>query len=266
MTSKQYSDKVIWITGASSGIGEGLARALCDAGAKLILSARRESELNRVKESCSAPDRIAVLPLDLCEFEVMSEKVTVAENHFGPIDIMIHNGGISQRGLVADTGIDVDQRIMNTNYLGTVALTKALLPSMLKRKSGQFVVVSSRAGYCGTPLRSAYAASKHALHGFFECLRAEVHDDGISIMMVCPGFIKTNISLNALGPDGQPHGKMDKGQAKGMSQQECAARVLRGIARQQPELWIGGGEIIGGYIRRFAPAIYRRLIRAADVT
>jgi short-subunit dehydrogenase len=258
----RFTDKVVWITGASSGIGEALAYAFSREGARLILSGRREAELERVKVACGIdPDRIFVLPLDLVDFDALPAKAAEAERRFGRIDILVNNGGISQRSFIRETSMVVDQAVMNTNYFGTIALTKAVLPAMLARRSGQIVVVSSLAGYLATPMRSAYAASKHALQGWFEALRAEVWQEGIRVTAICPGFVKTEISRNALAGDGSKYGKLSERTEGGMSAEACAAKALDAIAKGKREALIGGWEVIGIYIKRWLPALYSMIIR-----
>src|SRR5690606_982586 len=164
---------VIWITGASSGIGEASAKKFSEEGYRVIISARKDHELDRVRSECADPSSVKVLPLDLTDIGSLAKKVEKAIGFFGQIDIMLHCGGISQRSLIKETGLDVDRRLMEVNFFGTVALTKALLPHFISRKSGQFGVISSLVGKFGSPYRSSYAAAKHALHGFFESLRLE---------------------------------------------------------------------------------------------
>jgi len=256
-----FTGKTVWITGASSGIGEALARAFIQAGANVILSARRMEELERVKRSCGAPDRVSLLPFDLAEAATLPAMAETALKMRGGIDVLINNGGISQRALVKDTSLEVDRRIMEVNYFAAVALTKAVLPNMLLRGRGQVVAISSVVGYVGTPMRSAYSASKHALHGFYESLRAELHGTGVGVTLVCPGFIRTNVSFAALGGDGTPHGKMADLQAKGMDPDDCAARILEGVDAGKPEILVGGArELSAIYLRRFVPNVYRKVI------
>ena len=169
-----FNDKVIWITGASSGIGEALAYAFSAGGAKLILSSRRADELERVRLACARPERVKVIPMDLMDHALFGVKTAEAIAAFGQIDVVVHNGGVSQRGLVMETSMEVQRKVMEVDYFSYVALTQTVLPHFVQQKSGQFVVVSSVMGKIGTPMRSAYAAAKHALHGYFDCLRAEV--------------------------------------------------------------------------------------------
>lgn len=262
-----FQNKVVWITGASSGIGEALAYALHDKGAKLILSSRREEILNQVKNNCSG-DRsdIYILPLDLADADTLPAKAQEALNIFGHIDYLFNNGGVSQRSNVIDTKMDVVRKVMEINFFGSIALTKAVLPSMIGRQSGHIVVTSSVMGKFGTRLRSSYAASKHALHGYYDCLRQEIYDDNVNISLVCPGFVKTAVTKNALEGDGSKHDKMSKGQKNGMLPGEFAQKLLPKIAREKKEIYIGGAEIWAIYLKRFIPSLLHRILRKIDVT
>jgi short-subunit dehydrogenase len=261
------NNKVIWLTGASSGIGEALAYELARKGTKLILSARRKVELERVKGNCpkESQPNIRVLPLDLSQSATLMLSTEAAIQIFGHIDILINNGGISQRGLVKDTNIEVDRKLMEINYFGTVALTKYLLPHFIKQRHGHYVVVSSLTGKFGTPYRSGYAASKHALHGFYDALRAEHFKDRIKVTMICPGFIRTNLTHHALTGDGSPLNKMDEAQYKGKPAEWCAAQIASAIKKQKQEVYIGGREVWGVFIKRFFPTIFSRVIRKVAV-
>ena len=263
-------DKVIWITGASSGIGEALAYELASRGAKLILSARRKEELERVKGNCPAPSQpnVRTLPLDLTKPEMLKLSTEAALQFFGHVDILVNNGGISQRSFAKDTLIDVDRKIMEVNYFGAVALTKLILPHFLKRKTGHLVTVSSVTGIFGTPYRSGYAASKHALHGFFDSLRAELWSDvknGITVTMICPGFIHTPITLSAVTGDGSPLGKMDEAQYAGKPADWCAKKIVNAIERKKEEVYIGGIETFGVPFKRLFPKWFSKYIRSAKV-
>lgn len=258
--------KVVWITGASSGIGRALAAEMAGRGAVVILSARRQEKLEEVRLGLPDSEKHWVLPLDLTDPPGLERAVERALERFGRIDLMVHNGGISQRSLARDASVAVDRKIMETDYFGAVVLTKALLPSMRRRGTGRFVVVSSLVGKIGTPLRSGYSAAKHALHGFFESLRAEEHDAGIRITMVCPGFVRTDVSRNALTADGSPQGSMDRAQARGMSSEECARRITRAVVQGRDEVLVGGKERFAVLLWRLSPSLYRRLIRRARVT
>lgn len=263
----KLENKVVWLTGASSGIGEALAYALANKKVKLILSARRKEELERVKGNCpkDTQPNIRILPLDLAQSETLKLSTEAAIQLFGHVDIVINNGGIGQRSLIKDTSLDVDRKIMEVNYFGAIALTKFLLPHFIKRKHGHYVVVSSLTGKFGTAWRSAYAASKHALHGYYDAVRAEHFDDNINVTMICPGFIYTPITLSALTGDGTPLNKMDLAQDGGMSANECARRIVRAIEKKKEEVYIGGKEVIGVYVKRFFPALFSTLIRKVRV-
>ena len=253
----RYENKTVWITGASSGIGEALAVAWSREGARVILSARNGEELERVRRSCADPEKHLVRRLDLTDMD----DIRRAAADVGAVDVLVHSGGVSQRSLVAETDLAIDRAIMELNYFGTIALTKAVLPSMLARKSGHIVPISSVIGHVGIPLRSAYAASKHALHGFFDALRAEVAKDGVQVTIVCPGYVRTNVSHNALRGDGSKHGQLDETHAKAMRPEEAAPRIIDGVAKGKNEVRVGGKEILAIPLKRFLPDLVARVIR-----
>jgi short-subunit dehydrogenase len=260
---QSYRDKVVWITGASSGIGEALAHAFAEEGAKLVLSARQESELRRVQKACGRNDDTAlILPFDLADTSGISGLRDQVLEKFGQVDVLINNGGISQRSYAQDTPLDIDRRIMEVNFFGTVAVTKAVLPVMIKQKSGEIVAMSSVSGKIGFYFRSAYSASKHALHGFFDSLRMEVYNDNIRVMIVCPGRIRTNISINAIRQDGSKHGKMDEAQDKGLSPAECASQILSALKANKEEIYIGQSkEKQALWVKRMFPKMFSRIAR-----
>jgi dehydrogenase/reductase SDR family protein 7B len=255
--------KVVWITGASSGIGAALAVACRREGAHLVLSARRADALARVEASLppAAGADAMVLPLDVTDIAAFGPAVAAVLSRFGRVDVLVNNAGVSQRSRAEKTPLEVDRRIMEVNFFGPVALTKAVLPSMLAAGGGRVVVVSSISGKFGYHLRSAYSASKHALHGYFESLRMELHARGLRVTVVCPGRIRTDISLHALLADGSEHRRMDAGQLNGRSAEDCAARILRGIARDEEEVLFGGREMLALWIRRFLPSLFSRMMR-----
>ncbi len=262
MTRK--NTKTIWITGASSGIGEALAKQLSGQSVNLILSARRATELERVKSSCNNPEQIKILTLDLAAPETHKDTVNTAIGLFGQVDVLINNGGISQRSLVKDTILDVDRKLMEVNYLGAVSLTKQLLPHMMERGRGHFVVVTSLTGRFGTPYRSGYAASKHALHGFYDSMRAELEDQGINVTIAAPGFVKTNVSINAFVGDGTKANVMDEAQANGISAEDCARSIIKAMTRKKREVFIGK-EAYGVLVKRFFPGLFARMIKKVKV-
>jgi dehydrogenase/reductase SDR family protein 7B len=256
-----FKDKVIWITGASSGIGEALALALAAKEARLILSARREEELKRVAQQTGLPELdLMILPFDLKDTSDAAVLTAQVINKFGRIDMLVNNGGMSQRAEAEKTSIETDRELMEVNYFSYVQLTKAVYPYMKRQKSGHIVVISSIAGKFGFYLRSGYSAAKHALHGFYESFRLETEKYGINTLMVCPGKIKTNISLNAVTPDGK-HGKMDESHADAMSAEECALIILKAIQQMEEEILIGGKELMAVKIKHFFPKWFGKIIR-----
>ena len=261
-----FNNKKVWITGASSGIGEALAYAFAKEGAHLILSSRRATELEKVKNNCPEPSKVSIQVLDMTHHEKIPEITGKVLQKLGNIDVLINNAGISQRSYVKDTDFSVIKRIMDINFLGTVALTKAVLPSMLAQQSGHLVAISSLVGKFGTPLRSAYAASKHALHGFFDSLRAESIHDNIKVTLICPGYIHTQISFNAVEGDGSKHNKMDPGQANGMAVDVFAKKAVRAIERGKNEVVIGGRETFSVYAKRFVPGLFSKIITRVNTT
>ncbi|HUP62356.1 MAG TPA: SDR family oxidoreductase [Thermoanaerobaculia bacterium] len=256
-----FQDQVVWITGASSGIGEALAIAWSREGARVILSARNAAELERVRRLCASPDRHIIKPVDLTDGAGIAFAAAEVLRELGHVDVLVHSGGVSQRALAVDTDLATDRQIMELNYFGTIALTKAILPSMLERRAGHIVPISSVIGYVGVPLRSAYAASKHALHGFFNALRAETHKHGIRVTIVCPGYVRTKVSENALRGDGTPHGQLDETHARAMLPEEVAPAILRGVAKGKSEVHVGGREIQAIRLQRHFPRLVSRVLR-----
>jgi short-subunit dehydrogenase len=258
---KSLKDKVIWITGASSGIGEALACAMSAQGAKLILSSRRIAELERVKNNCANSDKVHILPLDLTDSANLEAKVPTAISLFGHIDIMVHNSGISQRALVAETDIAVHRQVMELNYFSYIILTKALLPHFIERRTGYFVVTSSVMGKIGTPMRAAYAASKHALHGYFDSLRAEVGNYGIHVTILTPGYIHTPIAV--ISGDGDFLISESEQINGGLSADKAAGQIIQAIKNEKYEPYIGkfiGEERLALFVKRFLPGLFARLI------
>jgi len=257
-----FNNKVVWITGASSGIGEALVKAFAAEGAKVVLSARRADELERVRTAAALNDSNSlILPLDLANTSAAAGLTARVISAFGRIDILVNNGGISQRALTKDTSIETDRQIMEVNFFGTVALTKSVLPHMLNQQSGHIIAMSSIAGKFGFYFRSAYSASKHALHGFFESLRMEIYKDNVKVLIVCPGKIKTSISLNAVTGSGGRFNKMDESTEKGLSAEECAKQILDAIITNKEEVLIGGKELKAVWVKRFFPKLFSKMIR-----
>jgi short-subunit dehydrogenase len=257
-----FKDKVVWITGASSGIGEALALSFAGQGARLVLSARRAEELERVGILTGLPTLdLLILPFDLADTENASGLAAIVVNKFGRIDILVNNGGFSQRSLALETPIETDRRLMEVNYFSYVNLSKAVAQYMKRQKSGHIVVISSIAGKFGFYLRSSYSAAKHALHGFFESFRLETEKLGIKTLIVCPGKIKTNISFNAVTSTGEKHDKMDPSHENATSAEKCAGQILKAIRNNREEIYIGGKETTMVTIRRLFPVLFNKLIR-----
>jgi dehydrogenase/reductase SDR family member 7B len=257
----RFVGKVIWITGASSGIGEALAHAFAGEGARLVLSSRRIEALERVRRALPRPDDHVVVPLDLSRAETFSAAVADVLARAGRIDVLVNNGGVSQRARVVDATLEVERALMEVNYFGPVALTKAVLPTLRAQRNGHVVVVSSVMGYIGTPNRSTYSAAKHALHGYFDSLRAEVWTDGIHVTIACPGYVKTAVSANALGARGEKHARMDAKTERGIPPERCAAAIVGAVAHLREEIYVGGKEVFGIYLKRFAPRLLSRIVR-----
>ncbi|MDO8316557.1 MAG: SDR family oxidoreductase [Flavobacterium sp.] len=244
--------KVVWITGASSGIGEALAYELATKNCKLILSARNIKALEVVKSKCSTSE-VVILPFDLVDFDNARNHVEKAIAAYGKIDILVNNGGVSQRSLIIETDFEVDKKLIEVDYLGTIAVTKALLPHFIKNQKGHFVTITSLMGKFGSPYRSGYCGAKHALHGFFDVLRMEHQKDNISVTLVCPGFIQTNVAKNALIADGSKQNTDDEATLNGMPTSVFATKFVKAVESERFEVYIGGKEIMGVYLKRFFP-------------
>lgn len=261
-----FENKVCWITGASSGIGEALTNELAARGARLILSARNTERLESIrKRNLPSATDIRILTLDLNRPDELSARAKEAIQIFGHIDFLFNNAGISQRATVNNLEMPILEKIMQVNFLGPVSLTKIVLRDMIRRQSGHIVVISSVMGKFGTQLRSGYAASKHALHGFFDSLRNEVYNDHINVTIICPGYIRTRVSINAVTADGTPLGKMEPGQEHGMDPRDCALKILDAVEKKKLEVYIGGFEIMGVYLKRFFPNLLYKIIRKREV-
>ncbi|MFV8378534.1 SDR family oxidoreductase [Flavobacterium sp. LB3R33] len=258
------NSKIVWITGASSGIGEALAYELATRNCKLILSARNIKALEVVKSKCSTAE-VVILPFDLSDFDNAKNQVDNAIAAFGKIDILVNNGGVSQRSLIADTDFEVDKKLIEVDYLGTVALTKALLPHFIKNKKGHFVTVTSLMGKFGSPYRSGYCGAKHALHGFFDVLRMEHQKDNINVTLICPGFIQTNVAKNALTADGSKQNTDDEATLNGMPVIIFVKKLIKAVESNTFEAYIGGKEVLGVYLKRFFPKLLHRFVLQSKV-
>lgn len=263
-TGTYFSNRVVWITGASSGIGEALARELAQQGARLIVSARRQERLERLAADCTRSPAVHVLPMDQERIETLPDVARRAEELEGNIDVLVLNAGIGQNSRAMETPLELVERIHRINYLGTVALAQPVLERMLERNAGHVVVTSSVLGKFGIHLRSAYSAAKHALHGYFDSLRCEIRDSNVSITIVCPGFVRTEIEERALKADGTPLGPTDVGK-DGMAADVFARKMAKAIVKKKREVYIGGPEIGGVYLKRFFPALVDRSVRNVNM-
>ncbi|MFO8021578.1 MAG: SDR family NAD(P)-dependent oxidoreductase [Perlabentimonas sp.] len=256
-----FKDKTCWVTGASSGIGKAIVLELAKSGANLIISSNDSHELNLVKENCLEHTNFCeAIPFDLSnatEVESISKQVV---NKYGPIFLLINNGGISQRALAHETPISLDRKILEIDFFSYIAITKVVMPGMIEAREGYIAATSSISGKFGFPLRSAYAAAKHAIQGYFETLRLELKPYNIGVTIAYPGRVNTNISLHALKKDGNEHGEMDKGQAGGISAEKCAKQYLKAIAKRKPEILIGGKELLMVHLKRLFPSIFFKVI------
>lgn len=261
----QLRDAVVWITGASSGIGEGLAVAAAARGAKLVLSARRAGELERVRARCTDPAKVALLPLDLLAVDAV-EAAAQAAAFFGPVDVLVNNAGRSQRGSVINTDMDVYRRLFELDFFVPVALTKAMLPSMRERRRGHVVMIGSVVSKVATAGRSGYAAAKHALAAFTESTQAELWRDGVRLTLIMPGFVRTDVSRNAFDEKGGSHGEMDPATDRGMTPEDCAERIWMAVERNREEALIAGAEGAMVHLKRLAPPLYRYVLKRVRTT
>ncbi|XP_009068978.1 PREDICTED: dehydrogenase/reductase SDR family member 7B isoform X1 [Acanthisitta chloris] len=263
-------EAVVVITGATSGLGKECAKAFHAAGSKLVLCGRDSEKLKDLMQELSAMTNhrknVSAHKPHTVVFDLSDTKsvVSAAEEilkYLGHVDILINNAGISFRGTIVDTGLDVDKKLMETNYFGPVALTKALLPSMIKRRQGHIVAISSVQGKISIPFRSAYAASKHATQAFFDCLRAEVEQYDIDVTVVSPGYIQTNLSVNAVTADGSRYGVMDKTTAEGQTPAEVAQVVLSAVGQKKKEVLVAGlTPCLAVYLRNIFPRLFFTLM------
>jgi len=259
----EFKNKIVWITGASSGIGEALAYEFATKGANLVLSARRESELQRVAQACEVHGgSFLVLPFDMIDLASHESQVGKVIQTFGRIDVLVLNAGVSQRSFVVDTQFDVYRRLFEINFFSIVHLVQQVIPIFQQQKAGIFVPIASVAGRISTPRRAAYGASKHALIGFFDSVRAELHGFGIQVSTILPGYIRTEISLHAMNEHGEKYGKMDPNQAKGLDSAVAAQKIVGAIAQGKNEFFVGGAlERFGLFAKQFIPQILPWMLR-----
>lgn len=233
------ANKTIWVTGASSGVGEGMATVFHREGASLIISGRRVAELERVREACTVgPGRIMVMPFDITDRVEREAAAARVLREFARIDVLVNNAGIGQRSLASETTLEVDRRIMEVDFFGPIALTKLVLPRMIEQRGGHLVVTSSVAGKHAVPLHTAYCAAKHALHGYFDTLRIEHLQDNIAVTLLVIAGVRSHVFEHALTGDGSEYGTSDWGSESGITAEACAERVVEAIVRREPEVVI----------------------------
>lgn len=260
--SKRYKDQVIWITGASGGLGRELAIALAQYDVKLILSARQEEKLRETQKLANLPpEKCLIIPIDLTQ--IKEEQIKMIGDRillkFGKLDILIHNASLSQRSLAHETISEVDQKIMETNFLGPVKLTKFILPTLFKSDSPQLVIISSLAAKFGVPLRSTYCAAKHALHGFFESMNLELQDK-VNISFFVLGGVKTESAKHALNADGTIHNQLDLWHERNMPADKCAKQIIKRIYSKRDEWVIGKVEKLGLWLKKHFPSFHKKVL------
>eukprot|EP01012_Entosiphon_sulcatum_P014639 TRINITY_DN1964_c0_g1_i1.p1 TRINITY_DN1964_c0_g1~~TRINITY_DN1964_c0_g1_i1.p1 ORF type:complete len:320 (-),score=45.76 TRINITY_DN1964_c0_g1_i1:101-1060(-) len=254
--SAKLQGKVIWITGASAGIGAELAVQLAKHKAKLIISARREQELVEVKKRCPGAD-VLIIPFDVADTSCHAKVVSEVLATVGRVDVLVNNAGRSQRALVDETVLATDVELFQLNVFGTISLTKELLPSMLKSGKGHIVVTSSVAGKFGAPASASYAATKHAIQGFFDTMRMELSLRGISVTMVCPGPVVSDGSATAITASGGTVGKANASDAGKMATARCVELIMTAIANELDEIWISQHPILFfTYVAQYCPSIF----------
>ncbi|MEH8019481.1 SDR family oxidoreductase [Rheinheimera muenzenbergensis] len=266
MQNAKLKDRVIWITGASGGIGEALARELAADGARLVLSARRQSELERVRSSLANSAQHLLLPLDITDNSAVADAIDTIQQQIGGLDWLINNAGISQRALIIDTTPDTDRKLFEVDYFAQVNLTRQALPLLLADGGGKVVFVSSVAGLVGTQYRGSYSAAKAALHLWANSLRAEFFDQGLRVATIFPGFVKTDVSRNALTGNGSALGTMDDAQANAMSAEDFAEQAVKALLKGKSYIVIGGlKERLAALVSRLSPELLYKMIRNSKV-
>lgn len=258
--------KVVWITGASSGLGEALAKACAKQGAQVILTARRFEVLEQVRANLFQPERHISFAMDVTDEAQVQHTYAQVLEKFGRIDWLINNAGLSQRALISDTSMHTERAIMEIDYFSQVFLTKTVLPTLLKQQSGRVVFISSVAGLLGTQYRASYSAAKAAIHLWANSLRAEVAEQGVQVSVVFPGFVQTNVSFNALNGAGQAQGHQDEAIANGLSADDFAAQVLKALMHGKEYIVVAGAkEKLGVMLSRLSPKALYKVIRKSTV-
>lgn len=266
LSQGNLDQKVVWITGASSGIGEALAQVFANLGAKVVLSARRGEELERVRQQLNHPENHLCVAFDVTQADQAQYAVEQVIEKFQRIDYLINNAGLSQRALIADTTIDTERRIMEIDYFAQINLTKSVLPYFEKQGSGHVIFISSVAGLLGTQYRASYSAAKGAIHMWANSLRAEYAEKGLNVSVVFPGFVKTNVSFNALNGAGQAQAHQDEAIENGLDADDFAQKVVKAVLSNKEYIVIGGlKEKLGVAISRVSPKLMYKMIRKSKV-
>ncbi|WP_201618001.1 SDR family NAD(P)-dependent oxidoreductase [Psychrobacter urativorans] len=262
----KFKDLTIWITGASSGLGEALSVELAKRGARIILSGRNSEKLEAVKKRCKKSHKHIVVPFDISDADQAKKAYQAAKAQAGKIDWLINNAGISQRSLIIETTEEVERQLMEIDYFAQTRLTRLVLPDMIAQGRGKVVMVSSIAGLLGTQYRGAYGAAKAAIHMWANSLRAELHDQGIEVATVFPGFIQTNVSINALTWDGTAQGTMDDATNKGLTATAFAKHVTKALIKgEEYVIAAGKKEKLAMMVNRLSPPKLYKLIRKSKV-
>ncbi|MCB0515925.1 MAG: SDR family oxidoreductase [Chitinophagales bacterium] len=259
----ELQHKVVWITGASSGIGAALVKAMYAQNCKIVLSARRVARLEALVQHLSiSTDQYLIVPADMEKAEEEAEQWTQAVlEKFGRIDVLINNAGIAHKSRVVETQAAVERKVMEINFFGLAALTKAVAKQMQQQKSGMLVGISSLLGDFGLPNVGAYCASKHALNGYYESLRYELAADKVQVLLIAPGFINTDITLNSLDKNGKAYQKNSKAQEKGMPPDKCARKIVSAIRKEKKKVYVGGVETYFRWVNFYTPSLFRYLMK-----
>jgi len=260
MPRRSFNGATVLVTGAGGGLGHAIAEHFAAAGAHIVALDKDVAAVTRLQAELEARGRACLaVPCDVTDPDACARAVAAALERFGAIDVLVNNAGMSHRSGLAETDLTVIRRVMDVNFYGAIHCTKAALPRLIERR-GLVIAISSVAGYTPLIARTGYAASKHALHGFFESLRTELAPQGVHVMMVCPSFIATQIDRNALGGDGQPvrHAQVTIGRP--LTPDAAAQQIVAGAARDRRLLLIGRTARIAWWVSRLAPALYEKLM------
>lgn len=255
-----FRNKRIWVTGASSGIGREIVFQLAPVAEQIIISGRNTNTLNEVSVQSGFTEKISVVIMDQGSPDSVQKACDIVLSDHGIIDVVFCNGGVSQRALAMETSEKIERYLFETNYFSQIQIAKSLVKAMDLSRRLHIVVTSSLLGKWGFPLRSSYAATKHALHGYFDSLRMENKERGLQVTLVLPGFINTPISKHAMNAEGKLSGEMDANQAGGISVQNCVEKILAGVASKKSEFSVGGRETLGLLLRRYLPSVFEKIL------